>query len=526
LKIKKIIIPAILSLIHTLITFFKDNTYFEYSLSNNEHLQKVIMFKIIIFIILTIFYYFVIKIIKQKLYKKDYFKIFIISFSIMIILLILTWPGVFRNDELGIILYAKTLRYEPWHHTIISIIMIIELMLIPFPTGTIIINCLLYSVIISYVVSNLAKYFKDIKYRYIILMIPFLLLPVLENNLYPLRPIMYGYLELFWFSYLYFNYKNKSKINFGKAVLIIITSILLITLRSEAICYIPLVLIMYIAYYKQNIISLKKLITLIIIFLFGFVMIDSYDEQQMNSEYGHSYKLSATHGFIKQASQIAVEQNNENYIINLNKGFCVECISRNPNDWVGRYLNRQISEKDTQILLKTYLKIVLENPGLFLKERIHTFANSNAFVKNRNTNIFDSQNLFDDDKDTNTLYAYNLLINTKGLYIKPINKTLRKNVIYFLEGKNSNNKTNILFHIFWNSTIPILTVLIFAIYNLIKKKILELLLCLFILGKTFLIFLTAPESYFMYYFSVYIIGYVILMVGILHLIKIKKEKSD
>ena len=96
-----------------------------------------------------------------------------------------------------------------------------------------------------------------------------------------------------------------------------------------------------------------------------------------------------------------------------------------------------------------------------------------------------------------------------------------------LEGRTLDdyNKMTIIYPIFWNFIPAIIFIIIACIYLLVKKKImLSFILSYFILNSL-VIFLTAPSSLFMYYFSEYLIGNVVFVFGILYIVKKKKEKN-
>lgn len=516
------IISLALAFFHTLLTLVTDKLYFIYGNDLSFYLT-LLNYKILLFIILFIFYYFLLKFIKYKKYKSVYFKIFISYFIIMMLLLILVYPGVWRNDDLGILLYAKTFKLESWHHILTSIIYILSLMIIPIPSGILVILNFIYSLIIAYIIKGISTYFNFNKwYYYVIMIIPFLLPPVLDNNLYPLRPIMYGYVELLLVFMLIFTYFKKYKISVINLLILSFLFAILITWRSESIIFIFLYLLIYIILIKQNKLNKKIIVILFICSAILMMFINYRNKIVLNGQYGNTYRMTLSEGFIKDATLISIKEADNVSLEKFNKVYDVNNMLVR-DDWIGRFRRKNLNDKDVSEFVLAYAKFIIKHPLAFLENRFISFARTNAFVPNINVSIFKSSNLFDTSLDTNNKYAYNLLHESKGRFMHPLNRDLRKNIICFLEGNNAEGKTNIIFHIFWNSLIPIITLIGLFIFLVIKKKWYVSLIFLFVIIKLGIIFLATPENYFMYYFSEYILGYFCLSIIVCYLVKKKFE---
>ena len=59
----------------------------------------------------------------------------------MMLLLLLTWPGIWRMDEFGILSSSVQLFPHFWQNYITSVFYILALMLLPFPAGVVIVQC-------------------------------------------------------------------------------------------------------------------------------------------------------------------------------------------------------------------------------------------------------------------------------------------------------------------------------------------------------------------------------------------------
>lgn len=102
-------------------------------------------------------------------------------------------------------------------------------------------------------------------------------------------------------------------------------------------------------------------------------------------------------------------------------------------------------------------------------------------------------------------------------YTTAISEPVRKSTIQFLECTSNENMPWLgnLLPIVYNS-IPSMAIMAIFLFESIKKKYLAGVIIAFLsLLKLPLIFATAPASYFMYYYPIYLEGYVVLFTVVL-----------
>ena len=144
---------VIIACLHFILTFFTDTLIFDYSLSDFSSLlqagksllaigSKVAFFFILIFIWHGLFYLF------TKANRK-FVKYTLIYLGIMTLLLLLTYPGIFRMDEFGILFTAQVVFPEFWQNYLTSIFYIISMMLFPVPAGIVFVQCICISLIVG-----------------------------------------------------------------------------------------------------------------------------------------------------------------------------------------------------------------------------------------------------------------------------------------------------------------------------------------------------------------------------------------
>lgn len=158
---------------------------------------------------------------------------------------------------------------HPLQHYLTSIFYIIALMLFPFPAGVVILQILLISFITTYIISGLNRYFiKNEKLAYLLL-IPFLLPPVIDSNLFPLRMSLYAFLEILFLGMIVFEWEKRrnfyeseesKKIPLVFLCYFIIISVLLAVWRLEAFYYIIAAPSIFIIFFREYSNLLQKII--------------------------------------------------------------------------------------------------------------------------------------------------------------------------------------------------------------------------------------------------------------------------
>lgn len=215
----------------------------------------------------------------------------------------------------------------------------------------------------------------------------------------------------------------------------------------------------------------------------------------------------------------------------IDKVMDIELIKQNPSYtetpsyWNGRLI-RDDYKDNLSNTTKSYIKIILKNPISFIKARFATFFASSGMdgkvipqVENRFLNHIAGKE--------NNNFIEEFCSKHNGM--KPIFKNLKINIESFLNGENvrTGEQNQFMKVVFWNF-IPVLLIILFiGIMNLFKRNWLVAIMCISLIAKSGLVFLTAPASYFMYYFPEYIIGFLIICITIYENTKnVEVKESD
>ena len=164
--------------------------------------------------------------------------------------------------------------------------------------------------------------------------------------------------------------------------------------------------------------------------------------------------------------------------------------------------------------MNSYIDILKNNYLLFFKTKLLTFANaSGIYVDNfTSKNLYSSDDEFILDRiDTKPLFGYKV----------------RKLAYSFLEGNFTDGYNNhIVYRIIGNFLLPMLFIAIIFLYSIWKKNLFYFLLTGMLIGHSVILFFTAPASYFMYYFNVYISGWILGIYFVINKIILKKNKLN
>jgi hypothetical protein len=168
--------------------------------------------------------------------------------------------------------------------------------------------------------------------------------------------------------------------------------------------------------------------------------------------------------------------------------------------------------------------LFLENPKPFLENRVNVFLNANSFgsypVIGDFQNGYHTSQFYNPDQSVvdkiQDFYAVNKLS-------EPINLKLKQAVTKRLMLVNDEFKPTTLTKFIWTVIPTLLALLSLFVVTLWKRQWLISFVISLLLAHTLLIFLTAPASYFMYYFPIYLVGNFLVALFVLKSIKLNQR---
>ena len=428
------------------------------------------------------------------------------------IIMVLIWPGNWIWDEKWILELATTLSYNPWQHVLTSVFYIFSLMVFPSPVIIVIIQYTIISCIVSFFVGKL--YSKFGKKSFLIGLL-FVLPSVIAHIFYPMRLILFAFVELLFLFLLFIN-KDKDRLSCKTLVFLSTLNIILAVWRTECIFFVLfLPLFFLIKKYPKRIIAAFSVFVILssgILTFFQNSLIGDTDRIRYNVTgiVVPFHELFNTEYFKCPNSPIIQEIST---YIDINEA--VSYTNGEKAYWQNIYKQVNCSEK-YRIMLKNFKDLVIKYPHTFIYNRINTFLGSMCHWDSNNKSIGMIQN---GNVDLNRFDLNNYYL------CKPINLQLRSNFFNVIYANTDNNLINSLVECSFNLIVPIILLFFLFVQCFIKlkKKIVSFLIFGSLLIQCALVFLTAPGSYFMYYFPVFICGYSLFFAWLLNVLENKKR---
>lgn len=199
-------IYTIIAILHFLTTFFTDKLIF--TKIDSENIWTYCLVKFLTLIVLILFWqgikYLVSGVNENNKNIKVFTKYFCISLIINLILLTVTWAGIWNPFEYNIFNLAKTLGFESLP---IALCYAVSLSIIPFPAASSIIAILFLSIINGLIIVKISRVYKP-KHIWPIL-VPLVFFPTTLKNLYGLNLPLKNQFELLLVTFLLFLYYNR-----------------------------------------------------------------------------------------------------------------------------------------------------------------------------------------------------------------------------------------------------------------------------------------------------------------------------
>lgn len=496
-------------IIEWLITFATDRYYFN---MNEINITNYAVCKCILFIFLLIIWHLIFYLINKKYIK--YLLIYLIPITIILLLI---YPGfMFGSDVNNFIIYSKSCEYLYHLNYLTSIFWTISIMIIPTYTTVMFIQALVFGLILTFIILKVKKIYQNKYATYLIYFLGFISSTIVYT-LYPNRPCIYGILYLFLFSYLFFEYIEKNELTFKKIIMYSIFTSILSFWRNEGIYLliaIPFLVTIIYKLYKK--LQLKLLIWIIPIALYIPLTIPQ------NNYYNNLGEIASKErnlpNIISPLSYMLRSdlkgKNKDKYLADISKVLDLDILKRHLSIYEtvamwedGGCIKKGYTVKEFKQMQSSYYKLVLDNPIPYLIAKTKTFAKATRLFGDDFTSI----NYLDDKISTSS--------SLRVILIK-----IRRSILRILEGREVNTIYKIIYRPFNSLLIPLLTILYVFIKSIIRKDLNKFFLTGMLMGHSFLLFMVAPASYFMYYYPIYLSGYFLFFYYLISYTLIKNNR--
>lgn len=566
----------IAAILHWMLTFFTDHLVFDYvqwDMSNMTQMIKTVMtygakcvFLLVLIALWQAGYYFV------KKANRRFVAYSLAYFVISMLLLLLVWPGIWRMDEFGILNSAVLLLPVFWQSYLTSLFYIFAMMLIPIPTGVIIVQCACISLIVGYLVNEAVERFGKFG---LLTFVPCLFLPVLDSNLYPMRMSLYAFLEVLLVVLLYKAYDVHRKVAvanvqnqigttdcvltdkktignlYGTCILAAIVTVW----RTEAIYYFVLFpVLMWILCVKLHSTDVTKdktlsrekrenaskdtlhgvsackktLIKFICFYLVAALVLFVPQKVGDKLTSGNQYDLTSVVLPLVPLVQAEVDATSHsgvsfdglveentllrdiNQVVDVHMAYDAAKEGRTGISlfWSQPEFQKAYSDAQYQAFKSAYYQLILRHPDAFFEERMTCF--------------WQSQDLLQDTTVLTTdMSVPNHVTFAKYPATSAFDDTLRADVIKTLEWRDASDYSikKAGYSFVYGAILPIIVLVLAWAYCALRRKWAGFFLISLPLVKLPLIFLTAPSRLFMYYYGLYLLGYLILAFAIMWLMQ-------
>lgn len=405
--------------------------------------------------------------------------------------LLITYPGYYMNDDPIIFSYAT--RYYPvyWHNYLTSLFYMTAMSLFPLSAAPVLLSDTIYALVFSYTFYRADRFYRS-KWCTLALLagiLPFTLLGALMC----FRPAIYSGFFVFYFVYLYFEWKEQASLTLRKLLGLALLTAVLALWRSESLVMLPIGLFLIgFAYHNA-----KKAFVYLILSAILFMLVKIPQSIGEEKYYGSDYLIiSTTRPLSVILHRDQTYEGAEEDIANIsavtefgylhNDSLSCSAYNRYNSDHnEGRYTQTGASGEMQRAYLKSAFRLIAHNLDLYFGERIQLFCVTNGFfgydkdmVLNLKPVASTDFHLYEHDRD----YGMEMLSAYKRLPLS------------YHEGY-----AMALFAFGGEAFLPMLALLLVLIlYTLMRRKWFLLFGFLTLLTREAVIFLTAPASFIQY----------------------------
>lgn len=453
--------------------------------------------------------------------------------AVNLVILLIVWPGIWGNDDLAVLYLARTLQPNSWQHFLTSGAFILSLMFVPMPGGVVLVQNLL----ISGIVGCFAATAQDLAEKrltrpvrpawFALVYLPFLLPPVLMHTQQPFRTTWSTWTELFLVFMLVAMYLRGTKLNKKELAAIVMLGTLAASWRSECVYYlaaIPVLLALLCARRLLRPLAVGAVTALVLV---GYFACSRYSSALMGEAW--QYKMIALCYQTAALVQDADPVEDAEALADIDRVFDVEFCRANPethgNELRGGMIaGRGGSAEDWSACQKAIIKLALKYPKSMLRERAGVFYNTLRQRQNGQSNqkiafasaflLYEGEPTQDDQKS----------FLQDSAAVQPLNKELRR--AFIVDMASSTDFAGGLIDLTWWMLPPFVLLGLALAVLLVQRRWM-----LFFAAGTFfaripLVFLTAPDPYFMYYLTPFIAGYAVAAAAVLYAVLKRKLKSE
>lgn len=448
-------------------------------------------------------------------------QVFAVYFPITLVFLLLLWPGTWSWDDIFTLERISSYEgWDPWQHLLTGAYDTVLLNVLPFPGGLILLQNLLVSVCVAFVVTKLETTFRlpSIPFRpldVLVKVLPFLLPPVLTYQFSGYRLGMYIYVELVMLVMLLCAWKDKTEWSWKYTALFIFLAVVTCLWRTESVVYLPFVLLL-LALVKRDVLPKAKKATALVLVAVCFVGIYGVQSKVLGND---SYEVMSLMRPTAVLVRAADKEDDAEALATIDQVVSVDAIRKKADlngeqlFWEDDVLREGYTPEQYSAMSGAVVGLAKKYPGVALTERYELFLKGSGWDADTVRCLPYSMEAFRPESDIDSALV---LQKHRWPGMTPINASLRERTIHFLAIRKMNGtlmqRANKLL---WNAILPEAVLLLAWLFCLVRRKWWPFALLSAVLLKLPVVFLTEPARWFMYQLSFYLLGFTVLLYGVL-----------
>lgn len=452
-----------------------------------------------------------------------------------LVVLAIVWPGCWGGDDLDVLYLARTLEPSSWQHFLTSAAFILCLMFIPVPGGVVLIQTLLIAGIVGCFLAAAETLARERMPKppargwFAILYLPFLLPPVILHDMQPFRSTWSTWTELFTVFLLVWWYLRGQAITKKQLAVFTLLGVLTAGWRSESIYYLAALPVLLAFLAGKKLVRPAAAVVSAVGIMAGALACNAYTNYLMGDAW--LYQRVALCYQAAALVQDADPVEDAEALAMIDPIFDVQAC-RDLSNLHGPELRATVSrslegqtEGDWNVCKKGIIRLALKYPGSLLRERLGVFLNTveqQPTESNQKLVFAVTALVYTDPPEAMRDNQKDFLYNSIGAY--PLNQQLREDFIMSLSYRTE--FLGGLLAVTW-LMLPSFGLLAAAILVLlVRRKWMLFFAAGALAARIPLVFLTAPDTYFMYYLTPYIAGYAITAAGVLYGVLLYKKKKQ
>lgn len=452
-----------------------------------------------------------------------------------LVVLVIVWPGCWGGDDLDVLYLARTLEPSSWQHFLTSAAFILCLMFIPVPGGVVLIQTLLIAGIVGCFLAAAETLARERMPKppargwFAILYLPFLLPPVILHDMQPFRSTWSTWTELFTVFLLVWWYLRGQAITKKQLAVFTLLGVLTAGWRSESIYYLAALPVLLAFLAGKKLVRPAAAVVSAVGIMAGTLACNAYTNYLMGDAW--LYQRVALCYQAAALVQDADPVEDAEALAMIDPIFDVQAC-RDLSNLHGPELRATVSrslegqtEGDWNVCKKGIIRLALKYPGSLLRERLGVLLNTveqQPAESNQKLVFAVTALVYTDPPEAMRDNQKDFLYNSIGAY--PLNQQLREDFIMSLSYRTE--FLGGLLAVTW-LMLPSFGLLAAAILVLlVRRKWMLFFAAGALAARIPLVFLTAPDTYFMYYLTPYIAGYAITAAGVLYGVLLYKKKKQ